>query len=318
MNKAVVLAAGKGSRLYPVTHRIAKPLLPIANRVTLLYAFDRLTEIGITDVCLVVGEQNEQQMKETLGDGSKFGIQITYVVQSSPQGIAHALGFAKDFVNNQPFVLYLGDAIYTEGFQKYADDFANSPCANLSIVKAVPEASRFGVAVFDANFHISQLVEKSANPPSNFAMAGFYFFGPEIWQVLPDLQPSARGEYEITDAIQMMVDRQMEVRAGVYSGDWFDTGTLHSFLDTSRHLCGGKSLVDPTARVLAALGEFAVIGENAIVECRTIENSVVLPGANIRGDIEINGCLIGGSCALYKDLYNEIVWGNPLVEVSED
>lgn len=310
MKKAVVLAAGKGSRLYPVTHHVAKPLLPIANRITLSYAFERLKEIGLTDICVVVGEQNEEQMRDALADGSQFGVQLSYVVQSSPQGLAHALGFAKDFVSNEPFALYLGDAIYTAGFKDFVADFEANPCANLSIVKEVPDASRFGVAVFDDNYRVSQLVEKSPSPPSNYAMAGLYFFGHEIWEQLPSLQPSARGEYEITDAIQMLVNAGLEVRAGVYSGNWYDTGTLPSYLEVSRSLTDGKRLVHPSATVNGAVGPWVVIGENAVVNCNLIENSVVLPGTVIEGASEIHRSLVGGRCYLEGQVEDQIVWGS--------
>lgn len=309
MNKAVVLAAGKGSRLYPVTHHVAKPLLPIANRITVSYAFDRLQEIGLTDVCLVVGEQNEAQMKEALGDGTQFGVKLSYVVQSTPQGLAHALGFAKDFVNNDPFVLYLGDAIYTTGFQAFAAEFEARPCANLSIVKEVNDATRFGVAVFGPDHRVTQLVEKSPNPPSNFAMAGLYFFGPEIWSVLPTLQPSERGEYEVTDAIQLLVNQGNEVRAGVYDGHWFDTGTLPSFLEVSKFLTSGQKLIDASAKVNGSIGPWVVMGENAVIECEWIEDSVVLPGAVVKGSGKIHGCLLGGRCEVDGKIQNEIVWG---------
>ncbi|HEY0866703.1 MAG TPA: sugar phosphate nucleotidyltransferase, partial [Fimbriimonas sp.] len=229
--KGVILAAGKGSRLYPVTHVVAKPLLPLANRPTLHYAFDRLKEMGVRDICLVVGE-NEEQMRSALGDGSDFGVRLSYVRQHEPHGLAHAVGFAREFVGEDPFVLYLGDAMYNQAFDGFARRFLESGCANLNIVQPVEDPSRFGVANVEGD-RIVKLVEKPKNPESNLAMAGMYFFGPQLWEVLPDLKPSARGEYEITDAIQLLIDRGHEVLAGVYTGKWFDTGTLDSFLETS-------------------------------------------------------------------------------------
>jgi len=277
--KGVILAAGKGSRLYPVTHAIPKPLLPLANRPTLYYAFDRLKEMGVTDICVVVGEM-ERQMRDFLGDGSDQGVNLSYVRQTQPQGLAHAVGFAKEFVGGHPFVLYLGDAIYGSGFQSFAQKFLKSDCANLNIVKAVDDPSRFGVANVEGD-RIVKLVEKPKNPESNLAMAGLYFFRPNIWDVLPDLQPSARGEYEITDAIQMLIDRGKTVLAGVYEGVWFDTGTLDSFLETSHFLTSGRSMIDPTATVDGRVGGGTVIGERAKVRCVDIEDSVVMPGADI-------------------------------------
>jgi glucose-1-phosphate thymidylyltransferase len=305
--KGVILAAGKGTRLYPVTHHIPKPLLPIANRPTLHYAFDRLKEIGISEICVVVGE-NEPQMREALGDGSAFGIRLSYVRQTEPKGLAHAVGFAREFVGDDPFVLYLGDAIYGRGFEDHVRRFLESGCANLNIVKPVEDPSRFGVANVDGD-RIVKLVEKPKQPESNLAMAGMYFFRPAIWSVLPDLEPSARGEYEITDAIQILIDRGETVLAGVYEGEWFDTGTLDSFLETSRFLTGGTNRIGEGSEVRGNLGEGVVVGEGAQVECVSIEDAVVLPGAVVRIAGRIRHALFGGSVSVDGDVEGEIHYG---------
>jgi len=289
--KGVILAAGKGSRLFPVTHHIPKPLLPLANRPTMAYAFDRLIKMGVTDVCVIVGE-NEEQMRHGLGDGSGFGVRLSFARQDVPKGLAHALSCARDFCGDDSFVMYLGDAIYGESLLPYRQRFDESGCANLNLVKPVEDPSRFGVANVDGE-RIVKLVEKPPVPESNLAMAGLYFFGPQIWSVIPDLQPSARGEYEITDAIQMLIDRGELVLAGVYKGDWFDTGTLDSFLESSAYLAKGN-LIDPTAAVSGEVGEGVVIGADAVVECASIVDSVVLPGAIIRCDGQIRHALLGG------------------------
>ncbi|OWU65457.1 MAG: glucose-1-phosphate thymidylyltransferase, partial [Armatimonadetes bacterium Cent15-Ar3] len=222
--KGLILAAGKGSRLYPITHLIPKPLLPLANRVTMEYAFDRMKEMGITEIGIVVGE-NEAAMREGLGDGSKFGVKLSFVRQPEPKGLAHAVSFAEEFVAGDSFVLYLGDAIYDRSLAEFKDKFESSGCANLNLVMAVEDPSRFGVANVEGG-RIVKLVEKPKNPESNLAMAGLYFFGPKIWSIFPTLQPSARGEYEITDAIQTLIDQGETVLAGEFKGTWFDTGTL--------------------------------------------------------------------------------------------
>jgi glucose-1-phosphate thymidylyltransferase len=305
--KGVILAAGKGSRLYPVTHTIAKPLLPLANRPTLHYAFDRLKEMGVDDICLVVGD-NEKQMREALGDGSKFGVKLTYVRQHHPHGLAHAVGFAKSFVGGDSFVLYLGDAMYDRSFAEYAKQFQECGCANLNIVQPVEDPSRFGVANVEGD-RIVKLVEKPKNPESNLAMAGMYFFGPEIWGVLPDLKPSARGEYEITDAIQMLIDRGFTVKAGVYTGKWFDTGTLDSFLETSAFLIDGKKLVAEDATVEGCVKDKVVIGDGASVVCESIEDSVVLPGAKVRVEGSISRFILGGHVESNESITCEIRYG---------
>jgi glucose-1-phosphate thymidylyltransferase len=304
--KGLILAAGKGSRLYPVTNHIPKPLLPIANRPTLEYAFDRLKEMGVHDICVVVGEA-ENQMKSALGDGSQFGIKLSYVRQTEPKGLAHAVGFAKEYVAEEDFVLYLGDAIYGEGFVSYADRFRQSGCANLNIVKPVPDPSRFGVANVEGD-RIVKLVEKPAVPESNLAMAGMYFFGPQIWTVLPDLQPSARGEYEITDAIQMLIDRGETVLAGVYEGTWFDTGTLDSFLETTKFLTKGENLIGEGASVTGLLAN-CVVGPGSRVICESMRNVVVLPGSQVDADGALKDMVIGGNVLLRGDVTGEIVYG---------
>ncbi|HMS55888.1 MAG TPA: sugar phosphate nucleotidyltransferase [Fimbriimonadaceae bacterium] len=302
--KGVILAAGKGSRLYPVTHHIAKPLLPLANRMTIEYAFDRLREMGVTEICIVVGEM-EQAMRDALGDGSAFGVQLSYVRQTEPKGLAHAVGFAEEFVGGDDFVLYLGDAIYSDGFEKFAARFKESGCANLNIVKPVDDPSRFGVANTDGE-RIVKLVEKPKEPESNLAMAGMYFFGPQIWEVLPDLQPSGRGEYEITDAIQMMIDQGETVLAGVYEGTWFDTGTLDSFLETSRFLTDGKALVDGS--VAGDVGDGVVVGSKALVACHSITDSVILLGSNVEVNGRIEHSILGGNVKVEGDCIGQILW----------
>lgn len=305
--KGVILAAGKGSRLYPITHHIPKPLLPLANRITLEYAFDRLKEIFVTEICIVVGE-NEEAMRRALGTGHQFGVQLSYVRQTEPKGLAHAVGFAKEFVGGDSFVLYLGDAIYSHDFKALAEKFVSTGCANLNVVKPVDDPRRFGVANVDGD-RITKLVEKPAEPESNLAMAGLYFFGPQIWRVLPDLKPSARGEFEITDAIQTLVDQGEDVRAGIYEHLWFDTGTLDSFLDTSRFLAGEVALIGEGADLSGSPVGHVVIGDGASVRCDGIEDAVVLPGARVHVKGKIRRSILAGNVAFDADIAEQIEFG---------
>lgn len=306
--KGLILAAGKGSRLYPITHIVPKPLLPLANRITLDYAFEKLKEIGVTDIGIVVGE-NENAMREALGDGAHHGVSLTYIRQPEPKGLAHAVSFAKDFVNGDSFVLYLGDAMYSDGFKALKNRFVESGCANLNLVKPVDDPSRFGVANVDGE-RIVKLVEKPKNPESNLAMAGLYFFGPEIWDVFPNLKPSARGEYEITDAIQTLIDEGKTVLAGVYEGAWFDTGTLDSFLETSSFLIDGKQRIAASAVVLGEAKNQVVVGESAHVECESIEDSVVLPGAVVKVKGKIRHSILAGPIESDRDIIDSILHGD--------
>jgi glucose-1-phosphate thymidylyltransferase len=291
--KGLVLAAGKGSRLYPVTHIIAKPLLPLANKPTLAYAFERLKEIDVYEIGLVVGD-NEQSMREVLKDGSDFGVSLTYIRQPEPKGLAHAVSFAKYFIGDSNFVLYLGDAIYGSGFVELKNQFLDSGCSNLNLVKEVQDPSRFGVANVNGD-KIVKLVEKPKVPESNLAMAGLYFFRSEIWNVLPKLQPSSRGEFEITDAIQLLIDEGNLVLAGRYEDEWFDTGTLDSFLETSSFLVNGSQVIGSDVVVEGHVGDHVVIGDGAFVRCNSISDSVILPGARVVSNGDIIHSIIGGS-----------------------
>ena len=306
--KGVILAAGKGTRLYPITRHIAKPLLPIAGRITLDYAFEQLRSMGCEEVCVVVGE-NEAAMREALVDGSGFGVRLSYVRQNDPKGLAHAVGFAKEFVAGDDFVLYLGDAIYDRPLGEFAEQFKNSGCVNLNLVKWVEDPRRFGVANLDGD-KITKLVEKPQNPESNYAMAGMYIFGPQIWDVLPNLAPSARGEFEITDAIQTLIDQGEDVRAGIFEGAWFDTGTLDSYLETSSFLTGGASMVGDGTEISAPLGTSVVIGDGVRVQAGLIEDVTILPGADVEVTGTIRHSILAGVVRHEGDLENVILWGS--------
>lgn len=302
------MAAGKGSRLYPVTHIIAKPLLPLANKPTLAYAFERLKEIDVYEIGLVVGD-NEQSMREVLKDGSDFGVSLTYIRQPEPKGLAHAVSFAKDFIGDSNFVLYLGDAIYGSGFVELKNQFLDSGCSNLNLVKEVQDPSRFGVANVNGD-KIVKLVEKPKAPESNLAMAGLYFFRSEIWNVLPKLQPSSRGEFEITDAIQLLIDEGNLVLAGRYEDEWFDTGTLDSFLETSSFLVNGSQVIGSDVVVEGHVGDHVVIGDGAFVRCNSISDSVILPGARVVSNGDIIHSIIGGSVESDRTIEAAILHGD--------
>ncbi|HWP30879.1 MAG TPA: sugar phosphate nucleotidyltransferase [Fimbriimonadales bacterium] len=305
--KGVILAAGKGTRLYPVTHYIPKPLLPLANRPTLYYAFDRLKEIEATELCIVVGE-NAKAIEDALGDGSSLGLSLTYAIQSEPKGLAHALSFAKSFCGDEDFILYLGDAVYSESFVELYHRFRESRCANLNMVMEVNDPERFGVANVEGE-RIVKLVEKPKKPESNLAMAGVYFFTPRIWDVLPDLKPSARGEYEITDAIQLLIERGELVLAGRYRGKWFDTGTLDSYLACSAFLLNNGVLVGGNSEVIGQVGDAVCIGENVRLECVSITDSVILPQSKVRVNGSIEHCIIGGEIEEEASLKGRILYG---------
>lgn len=306
--KGVILAAGKGTRLYPVTKVIPKALLPIANRMTLDYAFEQMKACGIEDVCIVAGE-NESDLREGLGDGSDFGVRLSYARQPEAKGLAHAVGFAREFVGDAPFMLYLGDAIYDTSLVEHVEKFKATGAVNLNLVKEVDDPRRFGVANVEGD-RIVKLVEKPQEPESNLAMAGMYLFTSEIWEYLPKVEPSARGEYEITDAIQLLVDAGLDVRASVYTGDWFDTGTLPSYLSTHDSLIKGGTCIAEGAVLEGEIGSNVTVGEGGRVKCAHIQNSVVLPGAVVEATGRINGSVIGGEVSRDGSIEGEVLYGD--------
>lgn len=305
--KGIILAAGKGTRLYPITKHIPKPLLPIAGKPTIHYAFERLKEINVQEICLVVGE-NETEMKRAIGDGSSQGVSIHYVKQTEPKGLAHAMSFAKDFIGSSDFIMYLGDAIYSQTLEPIQQVFEETNCVNLNLVKAVEDPSRFGVAEVQ-NGRITKLVEKPKQPKSNLAMAGVYFFKNRIWDTLEQLQPSQRGEYEITDAIQMLVAWGEDVRAAEYEGEWFDTGTLDSYLQCSAFLLKHQSVIEQGAMVNANIGPSVWIGQNAIVECTHIEDAAIMPHSHVQINGHITHAILAETVQSQNPIQSEIRYG---------
>ena len=251
-------------------------------------------------------------MEAGLGDGSELGLSLTYVVQHEPKGLAHALQCADEFIDRDNFVMYLGDGIYGSSLKPFAERFVESGCSNLNLVKAVEDPSRFGVANTDGE-RIVKLVEKPKNPESNLAMQGVYFFDRSIWDVLPGLQPSARGEYEITDAIQLLIDSGADVRAGVYDGAWFDTGTLDSFLETSGYLTNSGVQIASGATLAGDTGSSVSIGSDAHVECLTIEDSVVMPGSRVQCSGHIRHSILCGDVQSSEDLVGTVAFNDERV-----
>lgn len=231
--KGLLLAGGKGTRLRPFTYTGAKQLVALANRPILFHAIDQLTACGITDLGIVVGETKDEIMA-AVGDGSSFGAKVTYIEQSAPLGIAHGVKIAEDFIGEDPFVLFLGDNILKEGISPYVDEFRSACHNSLVLLYPVEHPEDFGVAELDGD-RLVRVVEKPKDPPSNMAVIGIYFFDKHVFEAIREIQPSARGELEITDTIQKLVDDGLDVRAEIISGRWIDTGK-HDDLLEANHL----------------------------------------------------------------------------------
>ena len=315
--KGLVLAGGKGSRLRPLTATGAKQLVPVANKPVLFYALEQLAAAGIRDVGIVTGDTADQ-VQAAVGDGAAFGVGVTYLPQSAPLGLAHAILTARDYLGDDPFCMFLGDNFLKRGITPYAACFAADDCAAQILLKRVEDAAAFGVAVLDDAGRVERLVEKPKEPVSDLAVIGVYFFGPEVHEVTPRLVPSARGELEITDAIQGLIDAGHTVRSAVIDDDWIDTGKKDDMLEANRLVLAGLArridgtvdadstvvgdvVIEAGARVMgstvrgpaiigagtelidAYVGPFTAIGPRCELSACEIEHSIVLEGSAIRG-----------------------------------
>jgi glucose-1-phosphate thymidylyltransferase len=314
--KGLVLAGGKGSRLRPLTATGAKQLVPVANKPVLFYALEQLVEAGITDIGIITGDTAAQVM-EAVGDGSAFGAKVTYIPQPQPLGLAHAIITAREWLGDEPFCMFLGDNFLRGGIGRYADAFRERPMAAQILLRRVEDPSSLGVAVLDESGRVTRLVEKPKEFVSDLAVIGVYFFSPQVHLVTPRLRPSGRGELEITDAIQGLIDDGGDVLAQTISDDWIDTGKKDDMLEANRlvlNLLQGRieGIVDPDSTLVgpvvveagarisgstirgpavigagttvrdAYIGPFTAIGPDCLLESCEIENSIMLASSTVR------------------------------------
>ena len=293
--RALVLCGGEGSRLRPLTHTSAKQLIPVAGAPILFHALDAIRDAGIAEVGIVVG-QTADEVRAAVGDGSAWGIDVTYIPQDAPLGLAHAVLAARDFVAGQPFLMYLGDNVLLEGVTRFVEEFERTrPDAQIFLAR-VPEPERFGVAVLDGD-RVVRLVEKPRAPVSDLALVGVYLFGDSILEAAATLTPSWRGELEITEAIQWLIDHGKTVRAEMVTGWWKDTGRPSDLLEANRVMLSvrtpsiegdvdeastlqGVVRVGRGAKVIRSeLRGPVVVGEDAV-----IEDAIVGPNVSIERD----------------------------------
>lgn len=305
--KGIILHAGHGTRLRPLTHTGPKQLLPIANKPMSQYALEDLRDAGITEVGVIVGGAHSGRVREYYGDGERFGVRITYIEQDSPKGIAHAVGLCREFVGGDRFVVYLGDNILRAGLRPYAERFEGGPDA-LVLLCRVADPSRFGIAHLGPG-GIEKIVEKPADSSSDLAVIGVYFLTPSVFGIIDGLRPSGRGELEITDALQGVLDGG-RLEHGFVDGWWKDTGTPEDVIDANRLVLGsevrvGDSRVSSDSRlegpVLVGDGcsvESSVLGPNVSVGdgCRisgcTISDSIIMDGCTLEAGGAISGSII--------------------------
>lgn len=294
--KALVLAGGRGTRLRPITHTSAKQLVPIANKPILFYGLEAIRDAGIVDVGIIVGETH-REIESAVGDGSSFGLKVTYIRQHAPLGLAHAVKIAGEYIGKEPFVMYLGDNLIMGGITDFVSEFQkNRPNAQILLAR-VANPSDFGVAELSGG-HVTRLEEKPEHPKSNLALVGVYMFDAEIFEAVENIAPSWRNELEITDAIQYLIDAGLKVRAHEVVGWWKDTGKLDDILEANRmiletieHCVEGQ--VDDASR----LDGNVVIAAGAVVEGSVLRGPLVV-GERSR----ISRSYIGPFTSIYHDV----------------
>ncbi|GLV78338.1 glucose-1-phosphate thymidylyltransferase [Streptomyces hygroscopicus] len=325
--KALVLSGGLGTRLRPITHTSAKQLVPVANKAVLHYGLESIAAAGITEVGVVVGD-TAAEIEDAVGDGSKFGLDVTYILQEKPLGLAHAVMIARDWLGDDDFVMYLGDNFVVGGITDLVDEFRRCrPDAQILLTR-VSDPRAFGVAELDANGQVVGLEEKPERPKSDLALVGVYFFTPAIHEAVRAIRPSWRGELEITHAIQYLIDTRAEVRSTVVQGYWKDTGNVTDMLEVNRTVLEGmvrridgevdeasqaigRVVVAEGARIVNSrivgpvvigsgtvvsdsyVGPFTSVAENCRITDSELEFSIVLRDSSIQGVGRIESSLIG-------------------------
>jgi glucose-1-phosphate thymidylyltransferase len=312
--RALILAGGEGSRLRPITHTNAKQLIPIAGAPILFHALEAIRDAGISEVGIVIGQTGEE-IRAAVGDGSAWGLSVTYIPQAEPLGLAHAVITARDFVAGRPFLMYLGDNILLEGLKRFVDEFERTrPDAQIFLAR-VQEPERFGVAVLEGN-RVVRLVEKPRSFVSDLALVGVYLFDDSILEAVDTLEPSWRGEYEITEAIQWLIDHGRTVRAEMVSAWWKDTGRPSDLLEANRvmlsiaradvagevdersslegivRVAHGAKIIRSELRGPVTIGPDAVIEDSVIGPNVSVERDVRILRSSVEDSIVMEGCQI--------------------------
>ena len=321
--KAIVLHGGHGTRLRPLTHTGPKQLLPIANKPMSQYCIESIKETGINEIAIIVGGTGSSKVREYYGSGEKFGVSFTYIKQDKPKGIAHAIRLCKEFVNNEKFLVFLGDNIVQRSIADFTSNFKKSEFDATILLCQVDNPSRFGIAAIENN-KITKILEKPKDPPSNLAVTGIYFLTPIIFDVIDNLKPSGRNELEITDALDILLEKNHNISFEMITDYWKDTGTPEDILNANRqvleHICNQTCIVDESSITLsnsnwitpsiigknckidksARIGPNASIGDNTIISSDVvIENSIIMSDCKIDGGLNIRDSIISANCHLH-------------------
>ena len=293
--KGLVLSGGTGTRHRPFTYTGAKQLVPIANKPVLFYVLEHLVQAGITDIGVVVGDTHNQ-IEAAVGSGEALGARVTYVRQTEPLGLAPAVRISREFLGDEPFDMFLGDNLIRDGIVPFVEEFKKEPMNSMIVLKEVPNPSDFGIARLEGG-RVTRLVEKPKDPETNLAVIGVYLFDRHIWEAVDNIKPSFRGELEITDAIQYLIDHQYRVEARRLTGHWTDTGKMDDMLDANHwvlELLTGR--ID--GRVDAAS---SVIGQVVLEEGASLEGSVVRGPAVIGRNTRLVNSYVGPFTSIDHD-----------------
>ena len=321
--KGVILHGGHGTRLRPLTHTGPKQLLPIANKPMSQFCLEAISETGITDIAIVIGGVGSNKVREYYGNGEKFGVKITYIEQDEPRGIAHAIRLCKEFVNNEKFLVFLGDNIIQKSITNFVKNFKNSDFDATILLCEVDNPSRFGIADVENN-KILKITEKPKEPTSNLAVTGIYLLTPKIFQIIDDLKPSWRNEFEITDALDNLLKQNNNISFEKITDYWKDTGTPIDIINANaqvlEHICNENNIIDKSTNIEldncvikpsiigknCKIGKGAKIGPNASIGNNTtissnvsIENSIIMSNCIIDGGLNIRDSIISANCDLH-------------------
>lgn len=314
--KGLILSGGRGTRLRPITHTSAKQLVPVANKPVLFYGIEAMAAAGIGDVGVIIAPETGAEIQAAAGDGSRFGVRLTYILQQEPLGLAHAVLTAKSFLGQSPFVMYLGDNLLQGGINALVAAFQAHEPEALILLTEVSDPHNYGVAQL-RDGQVVRLMEKPAAPQTNLALVGVYMFSPAVHSAAEAIAPSDRGELEITEAIQHLIDRGMRVEPHIVKGWWKDTGRLEDLLAANRLVLDtietrvegelsesqvdGRVVIEPGARLHRCavrgpavigtgatlsdcyVGPYTAVGEHCTIEGAEVEHSILLAGASVRG-----------------------------------
>ena len=274
--KALVLSGGAGTRLRPITHTSAKQLVPVANKPILFYGLEAIRDAGVTDVGIIVGD-TAAEIEAAVGDGSELGIKVTYIKQEAPLGLAHCVLIARDFLGDDDFVMYLGDNFIIGGITELVAEFTEQAYDAQILLTKVANPSQFGVAELGPDGRVATLVEKPKQPTSDLALVGVYMFRPVIHEAVRAIKPSGRGELEITDAIQWLIDEGKQVSPHLVTGYWKDTGRLEDMLECNRKVLeslepAGRGSVDEASQLIGRV----VVEEGAVIERSTVRGPAII------------------------------------------